>query len=276
MLRLSDNDDHAFCAGRRLPVLWQHCSVAHGDEQKKTERGRPRSGTTQRPDLSAAAQILDAAAHLFVERGFSATSTRAIADEVGIRQASLYYHFASKERILHDLLMRTVEPSTRAATDIAAAPETSEARLYALIDFDTRQLFLAGHNIGSLYLLPEIRNELFASFRQERQSLRAIYAALIAESIAPATRVELGPARDFAGKSPIDYLGDVVFGMVESVIAIRADNPHDDASVLVPTIARSCLRVLGHSGVEIDQISERAAAIGRRLSADAGLGATTA
>ena len=45
-------------------------------------------------------EILAAAAGLFAERGYAATSTRLIADTVGIRQASLYYHFANKEQIL--------------------------------------------------------------------------------------------------------------------------------------------------------------------------------
>lgn len=46
-------------------------------------------------------EILDAAAGLFVDRGFEGTSTREIAEAVGIRQASVYYHFPSgKDEIL--------------------------------------------------------------------------------------------------------------------------------------------------------------------------------
>jgi AcrR family transcriptional regulator len=216
------------------------------ETRKRADRGRPRSGTTQRPDLSATEQILDAAAQLFAERGYAATSTRAIADQVGIRQASLYYHFPSKEQILEILLMRTVEPSAVAARYLEAANGDAPARLWALIAFDSRQLFTAPHNVGTLYLLPEIRNELFEPFRRERALLRGLYAHLVAASIATPVRVDLGPTRASSAQSSLDYLVDVVFGMVESAIAIRVDRAGDDADVLVTTIAQSCLRVLGH------------------------------
>ncbi len=52
-------------------------------------------------------EILEAALDLFSTQGFEATSVSQIADAVGIRKASLYSHFASKQEIL-DALMREV------------------------------------------------------------------------------------------------------------------------------------------------------------------------
>ena len=46
------------------------------------------------------AQLLDAAAKLFSERGFHATSMRDIAKAVGMLSGSIYYHFGSKEEML--------------------------------------------------------------------------------------------------------------------------------------------------------------------------------
>lgn len=238
--------------------------------EHRPERGRPRSGTARRPDLSATEQILDAAAQLFVERGFAATSTRAIADRVGIRQASLYYHFPSKEQILKVLLMRTVEPSVRMAGYLEAAPAPAVVRLAALISFDTGQLARSSYNIGTLYFLPEIRNELLEPFRLERARLRDTYAALILQSVEATVRADIGPAagpadapadesteRDSTG-SALDYLVDVIFGLVESVIAIRADRPDEHAPTLVSTILYSSLRVLGHDGESGRRITEHA------------------
>lgn len=215
-------------------------------EAAKGERGRPRSGTNPRPDLSATEQILAAAAHLFVERGYSATSTRALADEVGIRQASLYYHFPRKDQILELLLMRTVEPSLRVADYLQSSESPAAVRLTALITFDTRQLLTAPHNVGSLYLLPEVRSGPFEPFRIERSRLRGLYARLISESIG--SDIDAGSVRqdDEPRRPSLDYLVDVVFGMVESVIIIRADGSNSDTTVLTTTIAESCLRVLGH------------------------------
>ena len=45
-------------------------------------------------------EILDTALELFAEHGFHATSVRAIARAVGVRESALYHHFSSKEAIL--------------------------------------------------------------------------------------------------------------------------------------------------------------------------------
>ena len=63
-------------------------------------RGRPRLEQSRRPGKTAREEILDAAAELFTNLGYASTSTRGIADAVGVRQASLYHHFATKDDIL--------------------------------------------------------------------------------------------------------------------------------------------------------------------------------
>jgi AcrR family transcriptional regulator len=49
--------------------------------------------------LNARERVLAAAETLFRKRGYSNVTMRDIAEEVGIRQASLYYHFPSKEQL---------------------------------------------------------------------------------------------------------------------------------------------------------------------------------
>ena len=49
-------------------------------------------------------EILDAALELFSTQGYEATSVSQIADAVGIRKASLYSHFASKQEILETII----------------------------------------------------------------------------------------------------------------------------------------------------------------------------
>lgn len=77
-------------------------------------------------------QLLDSAARLFVEKGFSATSTRDIARVSGMLPGSIYYHFPSKE----DLLVAVYEEgvirigaSVDKALDLAGREPW--ARLYA-------------------------------------------------------------------------------------------------------------------------------------------------
>ncbi|NDJ22238.1 TetR family transcriptional regulator [Nostoc sp. B(2019)] len=54
-------------------------------------------------------RVLDEAERLFRTRGYNAVTMRDIACEVGIRQASLYYHFASKEQLFVAVTERMFE-----------------------------------------------------------------------------------------------------------------------------------------------------------------------
>jgi AcrR family transcriptional regulator len=57
------------------------------------------AGRTPRPD-NRRVQLLDAAARLFCQRGFHATSMRDIAKSVDMLSGSIYYHFDSKQEML--------------------------------------------------------------------------------------------------------------------------------------------------------------------------------
>lgn len=87
-------------------------------------------------------QVLDAAAKLFVEKGFSGASTRDIAKTTGMLPGSLYYHFPSKE----DLLVAVFEEGVQRISEcvdaalVGSAPDpwvrlqkASEAHLSMLL-----------------------------------------------------------------------------------------------------------------------------------------------
>lgn len=59
-------------------------------------------------------RILDAAEHLFAERGFAGTSVRAITDLAGANLAAVGYHFGSKAELVAAAARRVVEPITAA------------------------------------------------------------------------------------------------------------------------------------------------------------------
>lgn len=58
---------------------------------------------------STKSEILSVALDLFSTQGFEGTSVLQIADAVGIRKASLYSHFESKQAILDALIARVLE-----------------------------------------------------------------------------------------------------------------------------------------------------------------------
>jgi len=76
-------------------------------------------------------QLLEAAAVCFSREGFDAASMRAIADEAGMRTASIYYHFDSKDNLLvavHEEALRRIGAATTAALhDVEGAWERLEA-----------------------------------------------------------------------------------------------------------------------------------------------------
>ena len=97
--------------------------------KSKTARRAPASATRQR----RRAEIIDAAAHIFARRGFHGASTQDIADVLGVRQASLYYYFPSKEVALEMVCARGVEGFVEAAISVTETPGTAAQKLAGLI-----------------------------------------------------------------------------------------------------------------------------------------------
>ncbi|WP_406266477.1 TetR/AcrR family transcriptional regulator [Nocardia sp. NBC_00881] len=206
--------------------------------------GRPRVEPRRRHGQTPRAEILDAAGELFTTHGYATTSTRAVADAVGIRQASLYHHFAAKDDILDALLAETIAAPIELAERLREAMEPIQVRLYALTLFDVRQLCAARWNLGALYLLPELRTERFATFRLRRDELRGHYETLAAEVLA---------AAGAAGTQGAEVLP---FRLVETVISIRSDEGAAPAYA-EQTIPGAVLRTLGWLG-DLDAIRTEA------------------
>jgi AcrR family transcriptional regulator len=59
---------------------------------------------TAEPDTRT--RLLDAAEHLFAERGFDGASVRAITKDAGVSLPAVNYHFGSKERLLQEVYLR--------------------------------------------------------------------------------------------------------------------------------------------------------------------------
>jgi AcrR family transcriptional regulator len=116
--------------------------------------------------------------------GYASTSTRRIADAVGIRQASLYHHFATKDDILEALLAGTVDDPLQLAGELLAEDGPAAPLLHALVVVDVSQLCTSTWNLGALYLLPELRTARFARFRLRRAELREGYGGLARRVIA--------------------------------------------------------------------------------------------
>jgi AcrR family transcriptional regulator len=95
-----------------------------------TKAGKPRkAGKYER----RYAEIIDAAAAVFAEKGYHGSSTKDIADRLGIRQGSLYYYFESKESALEEVCQKGVEGFVQGLEAILARDIPPEEMLRAAV-----------------------------------------------------------------------------------------------------------------------------------------------
>lgn len=95
---------------------------------------RPKNADGQRTRQS----ILDAALHLFGERGFFGTTLRDVASAVGVRESALYNYFPSKEALFQALIV--ADEDTRRGRLAAAVDEPGDDARAALERLTRRSL----------------------------------------------------------------------------------------------------------------------------------------
>lgn len=91
-------------------------------------------------------RVLDAAEALFMQRGYNAIALRDIADALGIKQASLYYHFPGGKEELYVAVAERVFANHYAGVAEALKGETLEEQLHAVAEWfaGQRQICLLG------------------------------------------------------------------------------------------------------------------------------------
>jgi AcrR family transcriptional regulator len=137
--------------------------------------------TSTRTAESTAARILEAATEQFFTRGYHGASMKDLADDVGMRSASLYYHFDSKEELLVAIMRGTLEAlaaTVRAAVAVHDDPvDALRTAVTTHIEFHVerhREVFLCDAELRALS--PEARAEIVAL----RDSYEEIFRAALA------------------------------------------------------------------------------------------------
>jgi len=86
--------------------------------------GRPKGGRSER----TRERILDAAEHLFADRGYDGASIRDVAAEAGLQVHSVGYHFGPKESLFDAVVGRRAEIMTRLRRDALKDARTRAGR----------------------------------------------------------------------------------------------------------------------------------------------------
>ncbi len=129
--------------------------------------------------------VLEAAAELFCEKGFSATTTREIAARLNIHQASLYYHMSGKEELLYRLSRLTLEAVEREVWEALQGARNARDRLTALMRGHLEGLFENANR--ALASISEFRS-LSPAHRRELIALRGAYSGLLNRELASAVK----------------------------------------------------------------------------------------
>jgi AcrR family transcriptional regulator len=161
-------------------------------------------------------EVLDAAATVFAEKGYAGASTRDIADRLGVRQASLYYYFQSKEAALAAICELGVKDFIANLKRIVASAVPAQEKLHAAI----------ANHLSPLRSHPEAdyirvflrhRHELPDELRQSVAALARTYQGLIEQLF-----VQGIASGELRGDLNRQLTTLALLGLCNSVIANRA------------------------------------------------------
>ena len=117
-----------------------------------------------------AQQILDAAQSMVRNRGYSAFSYADIAKQIGIRKASIHYHFPSKDNLVKELVKRYRENLQRKCLHIEQQIKTPQEQLKEFVNLyrdglQDNQICLCGMLSADFTILNlEIQEEIQSFF----------------------------------------------------------------------------------------------------------------
>lgn len=144
----------------------------------KRPRGRPRKTDLERDDGNRRQALITAAATLFRRQGFAATSTRDIAQAVGMHSGSPFYHFKSKDALLYAVMeagMHSAIARQTQALDALGAAAQPRQRLRALVRAHFETLLGPGNDFVPVMLYEH--RSLGARQRQSLAKLQSQYEA---------------------------------------------------------------------------------------------------
>ena len=84
--------------------------------------------------------ILEKAAVMFREKGFSATSMRDLAESVGIEAASLYNHIPSKSQILQEIVFRAADDCNQHLDKLTDENAACSVKIESIIRFHVQMM----------------------------------------------------------------------------------------------------------------------------------------
>lgn len=206
------------------------------DEQTTTRR--------ERRIAARRAQILEAAATVFSEKGYQRATTREIADAADVSEGTLYNYFGSKRDLLLGLSQEFADETVQAITDVQA--ESVEEMMAQILASRFRHI-QQRHHVFTLvlhearldpevhrYYVEESLSRIRSEIEQRLQSLiavgilRPVNSATAAQTIMGAMmgfaiQFELGDDSDIESMSPESLAAEVTDIFLNGLLAQPAE-----------------------------------------------------
>jgi AcrR family transcriptional regulator len=99
----------------------------------KTDEVSPRIARRERRRERSREEIVDAARRVLLARGIAATTLDAVAEEVGLTKAALYYYYPSKDALLFEIVFGVIQAQSHAVHDAVAEAKDGGEALRAII-----------------------------------------------------------------------------------------------------------------------------------------------
>lgn len=226
-------------------------TVPRQERGESSRRGLEVTVTADPPRTARGAatreKILVEASRLFAVRGYFGTSTRDIADAVGIRQPSLFFHFQTKQVIVEELLRYSIEDPVAIASRLLTTDAPAAVRIYRYVWFDTGHLLNSPYDLTGVHRDDLMSSPEFASWRRKTQKLRKDIQSLVQQgeidgslrSLQPVLTQELISGMNLntirmahAGRPPtrVDVPSFVADFILRAILADPESLPHVAAS----------------------------------------------
>jgi TetR/AcrR family fatty acid metabolism transcriptional regulator len=181
-------------------------------------------------DVDKGQLILDAATHVFAERGFFAAQVADIARRAGIAAGTVYLYFRSKDEILTSLFDRTMQDAIREGREAIEAAHTPGERLRQIARVHLERL--GRDRALAIVFQVELRQSTKFMARLSATRLRT-YLGLIRDTIA-----EGQASGEFRQGIPPTLAAKMFFGALDEmatnwILSERRYTLADDAETIV-------------------------------------------
>jgi TetR/AcrR family transcriptional regulator, cholesterol catabolism regulator len=178
-------------------------------------------------------QLVDAAAVVFKDKGYEATTLNDIADVVGADRASLYYYVGSKEELLREAVGEVTARNTRAAEQIMTTDLTPPEKIRQFISMiilsygaNYPQVFVfIGQDLAKLSLQ---QNDWARLMTRQVRKLERIIITVLKEGVEDGS---------FRRDMNVEYVAKGLWGMLNWTHRWYKPGPESSAQEIADTFA---------------------------------------